>query len=218
VQSETVSIVSVIVSPVAALMGSWVNSRLAQRQRRRDQQDTYRDNALQGLASFMSLVLDANPSLVLRGDLREYPTASAAIKGLYARWKKAREPLVLLAFSHPSDQVRTLAFQLQAGLEMVLRSTDDVLRSESPPSDSLQEDYDECVNEGAELGRLVEASNDGRTSVGSRAWLKHRSWRLGRRRHPPAEAHVPPRRRIDLVMQTSMRRRLIDSDRPPRIK
>jgi hypothetical protein len=184
VQSETVSIVSVIVSPIAALMGAWLNSHLAQRQRRRDQQDTYRDNALQGLARFMSLALDANPSLILKGDLREYPTPIDAINGLYERWKSAREPLVLLTFSHPSRQVRSLAFNLQAKLEMVLRNTDDVLKSKSASSDSLQEAYDKCVKDGVELGRLVE------TSAGSRG-PKLRAMRLWIRRHLPARAQDP---------------------------
>jgi hypothetical protein len=185
VQSETVSIVSVIVSPIAALMGAWLNSHLAQRQRRRDQQDTYRENALQGLASFMSLVLDANPSLILNGDLREYPTPIDAINGLYERWKSAREPLVLLTFSHPSERVRRLAFTLQAELEMVLRNTDDVLKSKSAPSGSLQEGSNKCVKDGNELGRLLE------TAAGYR-WPKLRALRLWIRRHLPGGAQDPP--------------------------
>jgi hypothetical protein len=185
VQSETVSIVSVIVSPIAALVGAWLNSHLAQRQRRRDQQDTYRENALQGLASFMSLVLDANPSLILNGDLREYPTPIDAINGLYERWKSAREPLVLLTFSHPSDQVRKLAFTLQAELEMVLRNTDDALKSKSASSGSLQEAYIKCFNDGDVLGRLLE------TSAGSRG-PKLRALRLWIRRHLPTGAQDPP--------------------------
>jgi hypothetical protein len=82
--------------------------------------------------------------------------------------------------------VRTLAFNLQAELEMVLRNTDDVLKSKSTSSGSVQEAYKKCVEDGAELGRLVE------TSAGSRG-PKLRAWRLWIRRYLPARAQDPPK-------------------------
>ncbi|WP_156771967.1 hypothetical protein [Mycobacterium sp. 1245805.9] len=176
-----VSIVSVIVSPVAALLGAWVNSVATQRQHRLDQQDKYRDDALQGLARFMSLLLDANPSLVAAGDLREYGSPKDAITGLYERWKAAREPLVLLAFSHPSVEVRKLAFDLQAHLELVLRHTDDWLNCQRSPEEGLsfksraQELYDRCARNGAALGRLLESPK------GTRRW-----WRIRRESNAPS--------------------------------
>ncbi|MBV8863062.1 MAG: hypothetical protein JO082_15240 [Mycobacterium sp.] len=158
--SQVVALASVIVSPAGALAGVWLTSSLTARQRRRDQQDKYRDNALHGLARFMSLAIDANPSMVLSGDLREYTSPEDAIAGLYERWKVAREPLVLLAYSHPSDEVRRLAFDVQAGLELVLRRTDDLIKSNPDAEMRLggpQTEYERFGDKARMLGALLKA-------------------------------------------------------------
>lgn len=142
------------------MLGAWLNSQLAGRQHGREQEDKYRDDALKGLAGFMSLVLDAQPDLILAGDLREYASPKDAIAGLYERWKQAREPMVLLAFSHPSGEVRNLAFKLQAELELVLRHTDDHLLNAGgsvsvDKRGQASDEYQQCLHKGKELGRLL---------------------------------------------------------------
>jgi hypothetical protein len=120
-QANLIALVAVIISPAAALAGVWLTARLSRQARSEEQQDRARQDALAGLSSFAALVVDANPDLVLRNQLREYSSPQEAVSGLYQRWLAAREPLILLWVSHPSERVRELAFSVQAELEMLLR-------------------------------------------------------------------------------------------------
>jgi hypothetical protein len=120
-QGNLIAFLAVIISPAAALAGVWLSARLSRQARIEEQQDRARQDALAGLSPFAALVVDANPDLVLHGQLREYSSPQEAVSGLYQRWLAAREPLILLWVSHPSDRVRELAFSVQAELEMLLR-------------------------------------------------------------------------------------------------
>lgn len=62
--------------------------------------------------------LDAEPTLVATGSIRDYNSPEAAVAGPYARRVQVREPLVLLACAHPSEEVRRLALNAQARLEL----------------------------------------------------------------------------------------------------
>ncbi|MET8681724.1 hypothetical protein ABZW18_30110 [Streptomyces sp. NPDC004647] len=100
-----------------------MSARLSERGRLSAQREHARKEALTGLGTFAALVVDANPALIATGELREYGSPSEAVTGLYERWLTAREPLMLLWVSHPSPEVRDLAFSVQAQLELVLRRT-----------------------------------------------------------------------------------------------
>jgi hypothetical protein len=86
---------------------------------------------------------DANPALIRGNELREHDTPEEAVAGLYKQWTKAREPLLMLSFGHPSERVRKLAFALQADVEMSLRLSErDLTRDESKSySNITSEDF-----------------------------------------------------------------------------
>jgi hypothetical protein len=81
-------------------------------------------HAAAALGPMIALLLDSTPQLVLSGDLREYRDPASAVEGLYARWLKVREPL-LVVLAHSSDEVRDMGIELQAEAEMVLRKLAD---------------------------------------------------------------------------------------------
>ena len=60
--------------------------------------------------------------------------------------------MVLLSISHPSAEVRRLAFAVQADLEMVLRVTDDAIQTEG---ELPGYEYRECLRELERLGELL---------------------------------------------------------------
>jgi hypothetical protein len=157
--STLIALTSVVISPASALSGIWLASRLTRQARLDDQGDRARQEALASLGPFAALVVDANPELVLKGELREYDSPAQAISGLYRRWLAVREPLILLWVSHPSPTVRALAFNVQAELEMVLRIAEKATRDENAGTASLhaasRSAYDELGTKVATLGRLL---------------------------------------------------------------
>ena len=150
--AQILALTAVVVSPAAALVGVWLSSSLSARQRQREREDAARSEALASLAHFMALLVDAAPVLVVAGDLREYATPEEAIAGLYQRWGTAREGMVLLSVSHPSSEVRKLAFDLQARTEMSLRLTDGAIKSGSDPDSSA---HHESLAMAGRLGELL---------------------------------------------------------------
>lgn len=152
--SDVVALVSVVVSPIAALIGVWMTSRLSEKARARDREDKAREEALRGLGEFIAVLVDGEPRLVAHGDLREYDSPGDAISGLYARWAAVRQPLMLLNVTHPSREVRRLAFQAQAQMEMVLRQTDDCLQGKSDLSPA-RFSYDELQGVVRELAKKL---------------------------------------------------------------
>jgi hypothetical protein len=149
-QANLIALIAVIISPAAALAGVWLSARLTRQARIEEQQDRARQDALAGLSPFAALVVDANPDLVLHGQLREYSSPQEAVPGLYQRWLAAREPLILLWVSHPSDRVRELAFSVQAELEMLLR-----LMEHGDHTGLLQDKYAELGSKVLELGQSL---------------------------------------------------------------
>jgi hypothetical protein len=152
--TQIITVVSLIVSPASALAAVWLTSNLATGQRRREQEDRARADALSALGHLAAVYADAMPSLVYNGDLREYTSPEDAIKGLYARWNKAREPMMVLNVSHPSAEVRDLAFGVQGELEVVLRLTDDAIKSQGS-LDRAEHMYHQCGQKFMRLGGLL---------------------------------------------------------------
>lgn len=124
-----IALVSVVVAPLSALAGAWVNATLAKRGKAEEADAVARRDALIGLGRMKALLIDSQPSLVLANDLREYETPTEAIEGLFRRWLEAREDLILLSVTHPSTEVRGLAFKVQAEVEFVLRTLDRIVKS-----------------------------------------------------------------------------------------
>jgi hypothetical protein len=153
--STLIALIAAVISPAAALSGVWLTARLTRQARLDEQQDRARREALAGLSPFAALAVDANPDLVLNGELREYPSPAEAASGLYQRWLAVREPLILLWMSHPSAQVRELAFSVQAELEMVLRVTEKVIKHNSSGGDALRDSYNKVLHDMATLGRSL---------------------------------------------------------------
>lgn len=152
--STAIALLSVIVSPLAALTAVWLTARLAANVRRSEAAAQERREALDAIAGLMSIVIDADPNLVVSGDLREYNSPEQAVEGLYERWRKAREPLVLLSLAYPTEQGRHLAFDAQAKLEMALRLTDDAVRAgDGADLSRARAALGEC---GADLQRLAQ--------------------------------------------------------------
>jgi hypothetical protein len=147
-----IALVTVVVSPASALVAVWLTSRLGAEKDRRAQQNTFRTEALSAVSSFMGLVVDSAPGMVTRGDLREYASPQEAVSGLYERWKVAREPMVLLSLSHPSDAVRTLAFRVQEYEELVLRNIDSAVKAGRTMNDPDRQ-HQEVIADIAALGR-----------------------------------------------------------------
>jgi hypothetical protein len=152
--ANLIALVSVITSPLAALAGVWLAARLSSKSRDEERQDRARKDAFAGLSPFAALVVDANPDLLLRNKLREYSSPEEAVSGLYRRWLVAREPLVLLWVSHPSERVRDLAFSVQAELELLLRQME-----KHSDMNSLRERYDETARKLTELGQSLFSSS-----------------------------------------------------------
>ena len=120
---DFIALVSVLASPLAALGGAWLNSYLARKEKSVEKAETARKDAAAALGPMLGIIADAEPSLIANAELREYDTPQDAIDGLYARWLRAREPLLVMHYSHRSEKVRKLAFDAQAMTEMSLRKT-----------------------------------------------------------------------------------------------
>ncbi|MER5305768.1 hypothetical protein ABT039_40745 [Streptomyces lasiicapitis] len=161
--SEVIALVAVVLSPVSALAGVWLSARLSERGRHEAQQEHVRQEAMTGLGTFAALAVDANPTLVATGQLKEYGSPRDAVKGLYERWLTAREPLMLLWVSHPSAEVRDLAFSTQAQLEMVLRRTEETLER---PAELPRASYDRALADMTALGQLISPKPVGRGNTG----------------------------------------------------
>ncbi|MGZ4325854.1 MAG: hypothetical protein ACXVH3_26840 [Solirubrobacteraceae bacterium] len=101
-----------------------------------------------------ALLLDAEPSLVVTNELREYSTPEAAVKGLIERWLSLREPLVLLWITHPVAEVRQAALMFQAEVELCLRHTADAAKSDGDIT-RARESYAKAAERARELGKLL---------------------------------------------------------------
>lgn len=149
---DYIALVSVLASPLAALGGAWLNSYLTRRQRAMEQAETLRKDMAASLGPMLGIVADLAPSLIVNADLREYDTPEAAIAGLYDRWSRAREPLLVMHYSHPSEKVRKLAFDLQATVEMSLRTTADLVEGKHADASAA---YQRASAVAYELGQEV---------------------------------------------------------------
>jgi hypothetical protein len=152
--SEWIALVAVIVSPAAALAGAWLNSSLAARGRRQEAADRAREQAIEGVAQMKSLLLDAVPRLIVGNELREYESLEEAVDGLYARWLKAREPLVLVHVAHRDPEVRHLAYRLQAEAEVSLRLSADAAKA-GEVDDNTQHAWEQAHFTADELGQRL---------------------------------------------------------------
>lgn len=154
--STLIALIAAVISPASALLGVWLAARLTRQARLDEQQDRARQEALAGLSPFAALTVDCNPELVMGGRLREYSSPAEAVSGLYQRWLAVREPLILLWVSHPSAQVRQLAFDVQAELELLLRVTEKAIRRDTAaPSSVLQSSYQKILDDMKALGRSL---------------------------------------------------------------
>lgn len=151
--SDWIALAAVLVSPAAVLAGAFANSYLAARNTRARAEDRARQDALKGLAEMKSLLLDAEPSLILKNELGEYLGIDAAVQGLYSRWLMIREPLVLLSVMHPSEEVRDAAVDLQAEVEVAIRMTGRA--AESPRSSDPYDAYTRAIETASRLGKLL---------------------------------------------------------------
>jgi len=168
--SDLIALVSVVVSPTSVLVAVWLTSLFAARQKSADAAEATRAEALAGFAHFAALGLDAEPTLVASGSIREYSSPEGAVAGLCARWVAAREPLVQLGFAHPSKQVRGLALSVQALLELTLRQTEDAIKTNGDLS-TARITYGTCIQDLGRLGQLLtenEGERAGDVSVTSR--------------------------------------------------
>jgi hypothetical protein len=151
-----IALVAILVAPTSALAGAWVNSFLAAKSKATETVKTAQADALIALGRMKTLLVDAQPSLILNNELREYAQPKDALAGLYKRWLEAREPLVLMSVTHPSPEVRDKAFALQAQAEMALRTVNQVL-------DGLQLDpmanWRQAAQTAGELGQLLSPFN-----------------------------------------------------------
>ena len=152
--SDWIALVAVFVAPVAALAGAYVNSLLAARNRQTESAERALADALEGVARMRTLLLDAVPSLIIANDLREYSSPDEAVRGLYSRWLTLREPLVLLSLTHPSEEVRDMALEFQAEVEMSLRMTADATKP-GVGGDPADEAYRRACNTAGRLGQLL---------------------------------------------------------------
>jgi hypothetical protein len=163
--STLIALIAAVISPASALLGVWLAARLTRQARLDDQQDRARQEALAGLSPFAALAVDSNPDLVMGGQLREYTSPAEAVSGLYQRWLAIREPLILLWVSHPSAQVRQLAFDVQAELELLLRMTELEIRHDTRyPSSALQSSYRKILVDMEALGRSLSPLTQSRQS------------------------------------------------------
>jgi hypothetical protein len=160
---DWIALTAVVIGPIAALAGAWVNHTLSQRSRLAEESARSRTAALESVGRMRTLLLDAEPSLVLSGELREFETPEQAVAALYRRWLSAREPLVLLSVTHPVERVQELALTLQAEAEILLRGLHDATRQISEDSqykrrqepDDLRHRYAAAVHTSVALGALL---------------------------------------------------------------
>ena len=148
-----IALVSVIVSPLAALGGAWLNSYLARRAKTEEHTETRRKENAQAIAPMFGILVDAHPSLIIDAQLREYDSPEAAIEGLYQRWTRAREPLLVMHYGHRSERVRKLAFDFQARVELSLRATAAAMEGRR---DDVREEFNKAGAVATELARAVQ--------------------------------------------------------------
>ena len=129
---ELMTLVGVIVAPLAALAGVWLEKRLSSHERALRQEDFDRRASANAVGPMLSVLVDADCDLVTNSRLYEYATAKEAIRGLYVRWAKAREPLLILHVSHRSAEVRELAMSLQVEVEILLRAISTAVYDKAP--------------------------------------------------------------------------------------
>ena len=157
-----IALVAVMVAPLSALAGAWVNATLAKRGKAEEADAAARRDALIGLGRMKALLIDSQPSLVLANDLREYANPNEAVDGLFRRWLEAREALILLSVTHPNMQVRELAFRVQADVEFVLRTLDKIIkRGETADADGTAEHaFLQASESTVRLGELLSPYTD----------------------------------------------------------
>jgi len=95
----------------------------------------------------LGVLVDSEPSLVANAQLREYATPQEAVQGLYDRWSRARESLLVMHYSHPNEQVRQLAFELQAQAELSLRLTAEMIEGKDRDARNAYEDAGKTAGE-----------------------------------------------------------------------
>jgi hypothetical protein len=157
-----IALAGVVIAPLAALGGAWVNSYLAGKAKAADKAEATRKEWAAVLGPMLGILADAEPSLVANAQLREYKTPQDAVAGLYDRWLRAREPLLVMHYSHPSERVRTLAFDVQAKAEMSLRTTAvvvDAKPDEAPATTPEARDaYTRATDVAYELGQEIQVA------------------------------------------------------------
>src|SRR5687768_14944700 len=99
--------------PLGVLAGAWLNSRLSERATAVSREEGAREAALRALARMQTILVDAQPSLIMSNDLREYSSPEKAVEGLHRRWVRDREAFMELWLTHPLPEVRKLAFDVQ---------------------------------------------------------------------------------------------------------
>ena len=149
---DWIALVAVVIGPISVLAGAWTNAHLARRSKLQDADAAARREALDALGRMKALLADAVPDLVLGDGLLEYEGPEQAVQGLYQRWLTAREPLVLLSVTHPSEDVRHLAFRLQAEVEMALRAMHKTLGGDRADA---TEWWNKATDSAAALGKLL---------------------------------------------------------------
>lgn len=152
--AEVTALVSLALSPIAALSGVWLTSHLAAQRVARDRNEQARGEAMAALGRFTAVAVDANPALIRANDLREFSTPDEAVAGLYERWGHVREPLMVLSISHPEADVRRLAFDVQAELELCLRQTSDAMSSDEHTT-AAEASYRAMLGHLQELAQLL---------------------------------------------------------------
>jgi hypothetical protein len=150
---DFIALVGVVIAPMAALGGAWLNSYLARKEKLAERAEAARKEWAAALGPMLGILADAEPSLVANAELREYETAQDAITGLYDRWLHARESLLVMHYSHPSERVRKLAFDLQAKTELSLRMTAQMVEAGEKTSDWAQDAYWQAGHVAGELGQ-----------------------------------------------------------------
>ena len=152
-----ISLTAILVAPISVLAGAWMNSALTRRSKVEETERAALDAMLRALGEMKALLVDSTPSLVLNNELIEYENPKDAVAGLYSRWLKAREPFVLLAVTHPVEEVRNRAFAVQANAEWLLRILHGITEGKADPfhPDRAQKAFRTAWASANELGRLL---------------------------------------------------------------
>jgi hypothetical protein len=163
--ADYIALVSVLVAPLAALGGAWLNSYLSRRAKAEEHSETLRKENAQAIAPMFGILVDAEPSLIAGSQLREYDSPRAGVEGLHGRWTVAREPLLVMHYAHQSESVRRLAFAFQATVEWSLRKTSEWIESEGgkpvhfpgkSPREAAEAAHDEAQKMATDLARAIQ--------------------------------------------------------------